>query len=352
MELLAQLTGLNMESESEKAFLRDLPKVELHLHLEGAIPLHALWELAKKYGTAKELGSFHGLREKLIYEDFSHFINTWIWLGQHLKEYQDYTYIASEVGKDLLSQGIFYAEILYSPTRDSAKHLDPQKITEAVFQGLHSAGEEFSFNLIADMIRDNGPDEAMKLVESLQEMTAFRPVGIGIGGSEHLYPLEPYREVFAKAREYGFGTTAHAGEVGDCNGIWTALKVLNVNRIGHGVRAIDDPNLIAYLKENQVPIEVCITSNLRTSIVRDIKEHPVKYFFDSGLKVTLNTDDPQMFNTSLSQEYYLVMENFGLSRHHIRILVENAIDSAWCSKEIKLWLRGLVNSYFQKSAFC
>ena len=327
-------------------FLHNLPKIELHVHLEGAIPLDVLWQLSQKYRLDANVDSLAGLKSKFRYKNFTQFIDTWIWIGKHLQEYEDYSLIASAVSEDLQGQGIRYAEIFYSPTRDSAKHLDPQRITEAIVEGFEEVSNGIKLKLIADIVRDNGPGEAMEMVERLGEMQSMGPVGIGIGGSEHLFPARTYAAVFKKAREYGLRTTAHAGEAAGSESIWEALKVLQVERIGHGIRAMEDPSLMQYLKEKQIPIELCPTANLRTGVVNSIYDHPVKAFYEMGLNIFLNSDDPKMFNTSLCNEYQIVMKAFNFNLRDVRSLTENAIASAWFDDQMKSRMKDAVRSYF------
>lgn len=332
------------------AFLEKMPKVELHLHLEGAIPLDAVWELVLKYGDLKNIGAPEKLEAKFRYRNFSHFIDTWIWLGNFLKAYEDYRFIAEKVAEDLIKQHIRYAELFYSPSRDSAKHLDSVKITEAVLSGFQRYDDKIRLRLIADIVRDNGTDEAFAMLGELKEMREMGVVGIGIGGSEHRYPPEPFGPVFAQARKWGFKTTAHAGEGAGTESIWGALKALRVDRIGHGVRAKEDPALLAYLKKNRTPLEMCPVSNLRTGVVARIEDHPIREYFDKDLVVTVSTDDPKMFNTSLVEEYRVLQSTFNFTTDMIKKVAENAIEAAWCTRTEKENLMAELDAYFALKA--
>lgn len=154
-----------MESFEIKNFIEKMPKVELHLHLEGAIPLNALWQLIEKYGGLNEVKNLDELKTRFEYKDFPHFIETWIWKNRFIREYEDFTFIAQEVAKDLTSQNIKYAEIFYSPSDHKSKNLDPQKITEAITTGLDRQKNGTDINLIADLVRDFGPENGMKGTE-------------------------------------------------------------------------------------------------------------------------------------------------------------------------------------------
>jgi adenosine deaminase len=282
--------------------LKDLPKVELHLHLEGAIPLDCLWEIVKKYGQASEVGGISELESRFQYKDFPQFIETWIWKNGFLREYDDFTFLAGRIAEDLAGQRIRYVEAFYTPG-DFAEHgLQTQRITEALRKGLDEHAQQVTVKLIADLNRDFGPEIGGRWLEEIGEVKELGVIGIGIGGSEQRFPPQPYRDVYERARELGFRTTAHAGEAAGPESIWGALKELRVERIGHGTRAIEDEKLVQHLKERQIPLEVCPISNVRTGVVPDLARHPIRDYYEKGLLVTINSDDPKMFDTSLEKE--------------------------------------------------
>jgi adenosine deaminase len=336
-----------MKKESPPSWLANFPKVELHLHLEGAIPLPALWQLIEKYDAVGEVVNMEGLVKKFLYHDFAHFIRTWVWKNNFLREYDDFTFIAAEVASDLSIQGIRYVEAFYSPG-DFARHgLEPQKLTEAVRRGLHQHDASIKVNLVADLIRDFGPQKGLRWLREVNEVKNFGVLGIGIGGSEKEYPPEAYRKVYEEARNLGFRTSAHAGEAAGPKSIWGAVQVLRVDRIGHGTRADEDPALVKYLAQTQLPVEMCPISNVRTAVVPDLQSHPINKFFQQGLLVSVNTDDPKMFNTSLNEEYLSLMNTFGWGHTQITKLIQNAIRSAWCDQATKQKLFDEVARYVQ-----
>ncbi len=335
-----------MEQIDNRQFIRDLPKVELHIHLEGAIPVDALWKLVVKYGGNKHINSLQDLHDKFQYKDFPNFIETWIWKNQFLREYEDFTFIAKEVAGDFKDQNIRYAEMYYTPADHFNKNIELQRLTEAIRAGLNYCSGETEIYLIADLCRDAGPDTGMQIIHQLRELKESGVIGIGIGGSEHKYPPGPFEKVYEKAREFGFRTTAHAGEAAGAESIWGAINCLKTDRIGHGTRAFEDVKLVEYLKENQIPLEMCPISNIRTGVVKNINEHPVRDFYKKGLNVFINTDDPKMFNNSMEEEYYLLMEECGFKSADIKKLIENAINSAWCENSKKLKLINELNKCF------
>lgn len=328
-------------------FLEAMPKVELHLHLEGAIPLDALWTLVEKYGPEDSgVGSYAELERRFAYRDFPHFLATWGWKNGFLREYEDFTFIAERVAAHLASQQIRYVEAFYSPG-DFARHgLEVAPLTAAIRRGLDVHAADVEIKLVADLIRDFGPERGGRWLDELAEVRDMGVLGIGIGGSEHAFPPEPYSEVYARARRLGFRTSAHAGEAAGPGSVWGALRALEVDRIGHGTHAIADPSLIDHLRETQIPLELCPLSNVRTGVVAELAAHPVKAYLDAGVLVSLNTDDPAMFHTRLATEYAMVMETFGLSWHDVHRLAANAIASAWCSPDRKAELRSELDSAF------
>ncbi len=311
-----------------------IPKVELHLHLEGAIPHEALWQLVQKYGGDPSVPTLETLREKFEYRDFLHFVDAWLWKNQFLREYEDFSFIAKAVAQDLKQQNIRYVEAFYSPA-DFARHgLKTQELTEAIRHGLSQVpGIEVA--LVADLIRDFGPERAAVTLAEVNEVKHLGVIGIGIGGLEQDFPPEPFAAVYEQARQLGFYTSAHAGEVAGAQSIWGAIRSLHVNRIGHGTRAEEDESLLDYLAQHRIPLEMCPLSNLRTGVVPSLEAHPIRRYFERGILVTVNTDDPKMFNNSLAQEYQLLEEKLGFSRSDIQTLILQGIESAWLSEDQK-----------------
>ena len=323
--------------------IRQLPKLELHLHLEGAIPLDALWELLAKYGRPPDIASIGDLERRFAYRDFPHFLDVWSWKNGFLREYDDFTFIASRVAADLARQHIVYAEAFYSPGDFGQHGLDPQRLTEAIRRGLAEQFGHVTVNLVADLVRNYGPERGLRWLREIDEVKHLGVVGIGIGGSEQAFPPEPYAEVYREARERGFRTSAHAGEAAGPDSVWGAVRALEVDRIGHGTRAVEDPALVACLAERRLPVEACPISNLRTGVVPSLAGHPIRALFDAGVVVTVNTDDPKMFNTSLGDEYEALAAHLGFTWDEIRALNENALAAAWCGDEEKRRLRRLID---------
>lgn len=311
-----------------------VPKVELHLHLEGAIPHDALWALVQKYGGDPSVPDLETLERKFEYRDFPHFIETWMWKNQFLREYEDFTFVAEAVVRDLARQNIRYVEAFYSPP-DFARHgLETQPLTEAIRAGLNRV-PEVAIALVADLVRDYGPEKAAVTLAEVSEVRDQGVIGIGIGGSEQDFPPEPFAQVFEDARRLGLRTSAHAGEAAGAASIWGAVRHLQVDRIGHGTRAQEDESLLDYLAKHEIPLEMCPISNVRTGVVESLQEHPIRRYFERGITVTVNTDDPKMFGNSLAEEFQLLEEKLGFSRAEIRALIRQGIQASWLSEDRK-----------------
>ena len=311
-----------------------VPKVEIHLHLEGAIPHQTLWELVQKYGGDPSIPNPAALKQRFAYRDFPEFIRTWEWKNQFLREYEDFTFVAEAVARDLAQQNIRYVEAFFSPP-DFVRHgLQTQKLIEAIRAGL-SRVPGIEVALVADLVRDFGPQKAAVTLAEVSEVLDQGVMGIGIGGSEQDFPPEPFAEVYEEARRLGLHTSAHAGEAAGAESIWGALRSLQVERIGHGTRAEEDESLLDYLAEHRVPLEMCPTSNVCTGAVTSLEAHPVRRYFERGIIVTINTDDPKMFGNSLAGEYLLLAERLGFSHNEIRALILQGIQATWLPEDRK-----------------
>jgi adenosine deaminase len=329
------------------SWYEQLPKVELHVHLEGAIPHATMWQLIQKYGGAPAVPDPQALSDRFRYRNFSQFLDTWGWKNRFLREYDDFTLIAQMVARDLQDQNVRYAEMFFSPSLFIKHGLSIQPLTEAVVLGLRRVpGVEIQ--LIADLVRDYGPEREQCTLEQLSEVKHLGLLGIGIGGTEHEYPPEPFHDLYEKARYLGFRTTVHSGEAAGPEGIWAALRYLRPDRIGHGTTLLQDEALLNHLIRNRIPVEMCPVSNLRTGAIRSIADHPIRKCFLAGLQVSVNTDDPKMFDTSLADEYRRLIEEAGFSRTELCQLILLAIQSSWLPEDRK---RRLADDFSQHPAW-
>lgn len=327
--------GMSELTSSALDWCRRLPKVELHLHLEGAIPIPALWELVQKYGGDPRVTDEEALREYFKFRDFPHFLELWVWKNSFIREYEDFTFLSAAVATQLKEENIRYVEAFFSPVRFKQEGLETGRLLESVRAGLDSV-KGIEVALIPDLVRDFGPVTASEVLDEVSELHSLGVIGIGIGGAEHNHPPELFTKVYQTARERGLHTTIHAGEAAGADSVWAAINSLEVDRIGHGTRSIEDEKLMKHLADTQLPIEMCPLSNVATGVVSSLANHPIRQFFDKGVMVTVNSDDPAMFGNSLSQDYAGLMSNLAFTPSEVRTLVLNGIKSSWLESQRKL----------------
>ena len=311
-----------------------IPKVELHVHLEGSIPLPTLWELIAKYGGDSSTPDLEALRRRFVYRDFAHFIETWTWQLAFLREYEDFTRIAEAVARDFARQNIRYVEAYYSPGDFRQHGLETLPLTHAIRAGLDRV-PEVEVKLVTDLVRNYGPERGASTLSELRDAHELGVIGITIGGHEKEYPPSPFADVYEEARRMGFRTSAHAGEAAGPDSVWGAARDLRVDRIGHGTHAAEDERLVDYLSERRIPIETCPISNVRTAVIPSVAQHPIREFLDRGIPVSVNTDDPAMFGNSLADEYAALKRELDFTPDEIRALILSGIATSWMSDDEK-----------------
>ena len=294
-------------------FLTALPKAELHLHLEGSVAPETLHEL----DPATPLEEFRALYE---YADFDAFLRAFGAIGKLLRGPAEYAHVTKRLLERLAAENVRYAEIIVAAGVVLWKGQEFAPIFEAI-RGA-AEGSPVEVRWILDAVRQFGVEPARRVAELAAERVDRGVVAFGIGGSETRGPAEWFREVFAFAREAGLHLTAHAGESAGPDSIRAALE-LGAERIGHGIAAAGDAALMRELRERDVPLEICITSNVVTGVVERLEEHPVRRLYDAGVPITLATDDPAMFGCTLTGEYRLAAEKFGFSEADLRGIAEN-----------------------------
>jgi adenosine deaminase/aminodeoxyfutalosine deaminase len=317
------------------AFVRSLPKAELHLHLEGAIEPSALLEIQRDHGLKNS--TLADVQKLYQYSDFASFLIAFRDISEHLKVPADYELITYRLMERLKAENVLHAEVYVSVGVCLYRKQDFAPIFEGLERGRAQGERDFGVSLlwIFDAVRHFGSAEAQHVAELAARYRDRNVVGFGIGGDEKRAGPELFREVYSYCAEHELRLTAHAGETAGPESIWGALN-LRVERIGHGLTAQQDPDLIQELAQRQVPVEICVTSNVKTGVCASLGDHPVRRYFDEGLMVTINTDDPAVFGTSLSQEYQLVQENFGFTDEHLRELARNSFEAAFLPAEKKL----------------
>jgi aminodeoxyfutalosine deaminase len=312
-------------------WLRSLPKTELHLHLEGTVTPETLVELSQR--NDDQPMTLEEARALYHYTDFTGFLLAFKAVSERLRTPEDYELITYRMLQRLAAQGVVHAEAYVSVgVVYYWRRIEFEPLFHAMEAGRVRAEQEFGITLywIFDAVRHFGPEEAARVFRKAAELRPEWPsiVGIGIGGDERRTGAEPFRELFQEARDAGLRLTAHAGETMGPESIWAALNI-GAERIGHALSAQLDPDLMEVLAERQVPLEICVTSNLRTGCCPTLEEHPVRRYFDAGLMVTLNSDDPAMFESDLQDEYRVAHDAFGFTAEHLRELAANSIEASF-----------------------
>jgi len=324
------------------AFIRQLPKAELHLHLEGAVEPATLLELRRKHGDTTTLADVQSLYK---FNDFQSFLMAFKEVSAHLRGPDDYELATYRLMQRLKEENVLHAEVYVAAGVCLYRKQDFAALFEGLERGRARGARDFGVSLlwIFDATRHFGVEEAQKVFELAARYRDRHVVAVGIGGDEQKAPPELFRSVYAYAADHGLRLTAHAGETGPPESIWGALN-LRAERIGHAFTAGQDPDLIEELAYRQIPVELCITSNLGTGVCKSVAEHPAKNYFDQGVMITLNTDDPALFGTTLSREYQLAQETFGFTDEHLRELARNSFEASFLPAEKKLELLSLFDA--------
>jgi len=311
--------------------IASLPKAELHLHLEGTVSPETWLRLLKRREPSTTV-TLADLRNRMHFRDLPSFFDAWMALIITLREPEDFRLIALECGRQLASQNVRYAELHTSIAgAQQAGRLNADEVLPAIAEGLDEARGEGGpeWRLIVDVIRDLAAvgDADIGLNIALNH-TRHGVVAVGLGGAEHLYEAGLAREAFAAAIAGGLHATVHAGEGAGPESVWAALEI-GAERIGHAARAGEDPALVKYLSDNRVPLEMSPTSNVCTGAVPSLEQHSIGRFLRAGMAVSLSTDDPAFFGTSLNREYAAVAREFHLSREEIITLARNGFEVAF-----------------------
>lgn len=327
-----------------------LPLIDLHHHLDGSLRLETILDLGLKHNLPLPAKTLEGLRPYVQVSGpqpgVMAFIEKFEWMTGVLVDYDACHRVAYENVEDAAREGLDYIELRYSPWfMAEAHHLEAAGVVEAVTDGIRSAERDLGIraNQIGILSRHYGPQVAWKELSALlSQKDEF--VGLDLAGDEANFPGELFVEHFKKARESGWHITVHAGEAAGAESIWQALNGLGAERIGHAVRAVDDPALLDYLLEHQIGLECNLTSNVQTTTVPDYPSHPMRRFMELGLLATLNTDDPGISAIDLHYEYNVAAPKAGLSDEMIRKAQQNAWQTAFLSQPEKdKLLKGLRN---------
>lgn len=309
---------------------RTIPKVELHVHLEGAIRPGTLLRLSQKHNISLPAHTIEETERLYDYTDFLHFLDVYQLCGRCLQTAEDFAEITYEFLQGQAEQRVRYSEVMVSLADHMIRGLDPDEVLRGIFEGQRRGEADFPTRM--RIILDAGR-QWPNLVEEVSKIAVRYGgrgvLGFGIGGDEANFPPEMFEAAFARVREAGLRRTAHAGEAAGAESMWGAIRALGAERLGHGVHAHDDPDLLRYLRDTQLPIDMCPVSNVKTGAVPSLAAHPLRRYLREGLLVTVNSDDPPMFGTSITNEYHVLARDLGMSRDDLFQLSLNGIEASF-----------------------
>lgn len=337
-----------------RAFIASLPKTEIHLHIEGLVSVDSIWSLIKKHRLDLGIGSKDELTKRFHVTSLTEFIDLFINIIQACFVHEDdLTYLIDDARHYLSRNNIRYAEIFFAPTKLIKNGLDFDRMVDRLDEGANQLRTEgLDVRYIVDASRGFGLDNAMRNLELTLAHPTPNVIGLGLGGAEQTGPAKDYRAVFDKARDAGLKVVAHAGEDVGPKSIWDTIDILGAQRIGHGISAIQDKKLMDELTSRRIPLEICPTSNLFTrKYVKTLNEHPIRAFFDHGMYVTVNTDDPTLFGVDLNDELYRLLEAEIFSIGELLTILKNGVFATFLPKKRQTEIWNEIVAVVKKSTY-
>jgi adenosine deaminase len=312
-----------------------IPKAELHVHLEGTAPPALIRRLAERNGLPVPEGVFDG-SDRFAYTDFLDFLKTYDRAASVIRTGEDYRDVTHEYLSSCARDGAIYVELIVSPDHAALVSLDPQEHIEAVARGIDDARADHGIEarILFTAIRNLGVEQAIRVARRAADRPHPYVVGFQMSGDEAGFPAGDFAEAYRIAAEAGLGCSVHAGEWAGPESVRAALE-LTVTRIGHGVRAIEDPELVDELATREIVLECCPTSNVVLGLFPSYEDHPLPVLLDAGVKVTLASDDPPYFGASIGGEYAICRERYGFGDDRLRTITRTAIEAAFCEKTLK-----------------
>ena len=330
-----------------ETLIRDIPKAELHIHIEGSLEPELMFEIAERNSVALRFASVEEVRQAYNFRDLQSFLDIYYEGARVLLHEQDFYDLTWAYLQRISTQNVRHTEIFFDPQTHTDRGVPFETVVTGIRRALLDAEARLgiSSELIMCFLRHLSAEAAM---ETLLRSLPFKEwiIGVGLDSSEVGNPPEKFKAVFDKAREHGFLTVAHAGEEGPPQYIWQALEQLKVSRIDHGVRCVEDPRLVEELREKQIPLTVCPLSNVELRVFDSIADHNLKQMLNLGLCVTVNSDDPAYFGGYITENFRAVQEGLHLNQDDIYKLVRNSFKATFLAPEKKQGLLGELDGYF------
>jgi aminodeoxyfutalosine deaminase len=330
------------------AFIAGLPKVELHVHHVGSASPQAVAELAARHDGSTSVPADPAELERFFeFRDFAHFIEVYIAVADLVRDPEDVRILTYEVARELARQNVRYAELTATPYSHTSRGMAPEAYCEALEDARRAAARELGIQLAwcFDIPGEAGLPAAEDTLKVALEQRPDGLIAFGLGGPEIGVPRPQFKPYFDAARAAGLRSMPHAGETTGPATIWDAIRDLGAERIGHGTSVMGDPELVSYLAEHQIPLEVCPTSNLRTKAVPSLAEHPLPQMVEAGLFVTINSDDPPMFGTTLENEYLIAAQLLDLDANGVAGLAKAGVAASFLPEPDKAKLVAEIDEY-------
>lgn len=335
-----------------ESFVAGLPKVELHVHHIGSAAPRTVARLADRYaGSTPVPADADLLAEYFSFTDFAHFIEVYLSVVDLVRDPEDVATLTYDIAEELAAQRVRYAELTLTPYSSIVRGIAAEAFCEAVEDARVRAARDLGIELrwCFDIPGEAGIPAADRTLEVALKQRPDGLVSFGLGGPEIGVPRAWFTSHFQQARAAGLHTVPHAGESTGPETIWDAVRHLHPERIGHGTSAATDPELLAYLREHDIPLEVCPTSNVCTRAVPSIAEHPLPTMVAAGVPVTINSDDPPMFSTTLNREYLVAADLLGLDRHGVANLAHQAVRYSFLGDADKAAIHSEIDAYTSRS---
>ncbi|HAF48984.1 MAG TPA: adenosine deaminase [Anaerolineaceae bacterium] len=330
-----------------KKFIDNLPKIELHLHIEGTLEPEMLFDLAQRNHIQLPYRTVQEIRDAYHFTNLQSFLDIYYQGANVLQTEQDFYDLMWAYLEKVSSQNVRHAEIFFDPQTHTHRGIPFEVFLNGLVRAKEDAQQKFgiSSKLILCFLRHLSPEDAIK---TLDQARPFKEMifGVGLDSSEMGRPPSLFKEVFDRARDEGYVVVAHAGEEGPAEYVWEAVELLGVKRIDHGVRSIDDPKLIDFLVEEQIPLTVCPLSNIKLCVFEDMTQHNIKQLLDLGVCVTINSDDPAYFGGYMNENFYATQVGLNLSKTDLYKISRNAIQAAFLNGDRKQALMAELVAYF------
>ena len=331
-----------------ESFIHGLPKAELHLHIEGSLEPELMFELARRNEVPLPYASVDDVRQAYEFTDLQSFLDVYYEGARALLEEQDFYDLAHAYCRKAASQNVRHVEIFFDPQTHTDRGVPFETVITGLRRALDDAASEWNLSskLILCFLRHLSADAAM---ETLNRAVPFRDwiTAVGLDSSEVGHPPSKFERVFDKALSLGWKTVAHAGEEGPPDYIWQALDLLDVSRIDHGIRCLEDPNLVALLRKKKMPLTVCPLSNVKLGVFKKLEDHNLKELLDAELCVTVNSDDPAYFGGYIEENYLAIQESLGLTRTQLGQLARNAFEASFLAPDEKSRLVEELDEYIE-----